>query len=87
MNLLQDGISQHAVLETALTRKLTVDGVTQAYPVYKIKLDWLYYNDQNDRIATWISQYRSQHDGRAPDLADREAYNQVIGGLDRKSVV
>ena len=36
MNLLQDGISQHAVLETALTRKLTVDGVTQAYPVYKI---------------------------------------------------
>ncbi len=81
MNLLQDGISQHAVLETALTRKLTVDGVTQAYPVYKIKLDWLYYNDQNDRIATWISQYRSQHDGRAPDLADREAYNQVIGGF------
>lgn len=77
-NLLQDGLAQHAVLETAFTRKLTVDGVTLAYPVYKIKLDWLYYNDQNDRIATWTSQYRAQHDGRAPDPADRESYNQII---------
>ena len=58
MNLLKDGVEQHAVYETNLTRKLTIDGLTQAYPVYKIKLDWLYYNDQNDRIATWISQYR-----------------------------
>ena len=77
-NLLQDGLAQHAVLKTDLTRKLTVDGMTQAYPVYKIKLDWLYYNDQNDRIATWVSQYRFQHGGSAPDLADRETYNQVI---------
>ena len=77
-DLLRDGLSQHAVQKTALTRKLTVDGVTEAYPVYRIKLDQLYYNDQNDRISTWISQYRTQHDGRAPDLEDRDAYNQVI---------
>lgn len=77
-NLLQDGFAQHAIIETKLTRKLTVDGITQAYPVYRIKLDWLYYNDQNDRIATWISQYRSQHNGQAPDPTDRDAYNQII---------
>lgn len=77
-NLLQDGIAQHTVLETDITRKLTVDGVTQAYPVYKIKLDWLYFNEQNDRIATWISQYRAQHDGLAPDPRDQDAYNQII---------
>lgn len=80
-NLLQDGISQHMVLETSLTRKLTVDGVTQPYPVYRIKLDSLYYNDQNDRIATWISQYRAQHDGQAPDPTDQDIYNQVIEGF------
>ena len=78
MNLLIEGIAQHAVVKTAMTRKLTVDGLTKAYPVYKIRLDWLFYNDQNDRIATWISQYRTQHDGQAPDSSDREAYNAII---------
>ena len=80
-DLLRDGLSQHAVQKTPLTRKLTVDGATEAYPVYRIKLDQLYYNDQNDRIATWISQYRSQHGGQAPEPADREAYNQIIEGF------
>ena len=80
-DLLRDGLSQHAAQKTSLTRKLTVDGATEAYPVYRIKLDQLYYNDQNDRIATWISQYRSQHGGQAPEPADREAYNQIIEGF------
>ena len=59
-DLLRDGLFQHAVQKTSLTRKLTIDGATEAYPVYRIKLDQLYYNDQNDRISTWISQYRAE---------------------------
>ena len=78
MNLLKEGMEQKAVLKTTLTRKLTVDGLTKAYPVYKVKLDWLFYNDQNDRIATWISQYKAQHEGKTPDIAEREAYNNII---------
>lgn len=78
MNLLKEGIAKQAVIKTTLTRKLTVDGLTKAYPVYKVRLDWLFYNDQNDRIATWISQYKAQHDGKAPDSADREGYNKII---------
>lgn len=78
MNLLKEGIAQQAVIKTTLTRKLTVDGLTKAYPVYKVRLDWLFYNDQNDRIATWISQYKAQHDGKAPDSTDRESYNKII---------
>ena len=78
MNLLKDGIEAHIVEKTTLTRKLTVDGLTKPYPVYKIRLDALYYNDQNDRIATWISQYKSQNNGQAPDRADRENYNNII---------
>lgn len=78
MNLLKEGMEQKAVLKTTLTRKLTVDGLTKAYPVYKVKLDWLFYNDQNDRIATWISQYKAQHEGKTPDIAQRDAYNNII---------
>lgn len=78
MNLLKDGLDQQVVIKTTLTRKLTVDGLTKAYPVYKVKLDWLFYNDQNDRIATWISQYKAHNDGHAPDISDRENYNNII---------
>lgn len=78
MNLLKEGIAQQAVVKTTLTRKLTVDGLTKAYPVYKVRLDWLFYNDQNDRIATWISQYKAQHEGKVPDSTDRESYNDII---------
>lgn len=78
MNLLKEGITQQAVVKTTLTRKLTVDGLTKAYPVYKVRLDCLFYNDQNDRIATWISQYKAQHEGKAPDSTDRESYNDII---------
>ena len=39
MNLLKEGMEQKAVIKTAMTRKLTVDGLTKAYPVYKVKLD------------------------------------------------
>lgn len=78
MNLLQEGTRQNAVTRTTLTRKLTLDGMTRPYPVYRIRLDWLFYNDQNDRIATWISQYKAQHDGRMPDPQERTSYNDII---------
>ena len=78
MNLLKEGIEQKAVIKTVITRKLTIDGLTKAYPVYQVRLDWLFYNDQNDRIATWISQYKSEHDGKIPDASDRAAYNDII---------
>lgn len=78
MNLLTDGIAQEVVFPTQLTRKLTIDGVTSAYPVYRVQLDQLYYNDQNDRISTWISKYKAEHDGQGPSTAQRDAYNSLI---------
>lgn len=77
-NLLIDGVAMGAVIPTEIVRKVTLGGITKAYPVYKIRLDLLYYNDQNDRIATWISQYRSEHAGQAPNADEREAYNQIV---------
>lgn len=78
MNLIKDGLQNKTVIRTSLTRKLTIDGMTNPYPVYKIRLDQLFYNDQNDRIATWISEYRVQHDGQMPDMNDQEVYNSII---------
>ena len=78
VDILEKGLADGSVIKTDMARKLTIGGITKAFPVYKVRLDLLYYNDQNDRIATWISQYRTEHDGQEPDTGDREAYNHVI---------
>lgn len=78
MLLLQDGVKEGFIIPTDVTRKITMDGVTKVYQVYKIKLECLYYNDQNDRIATWISKYKADNELEFFDITDREQYNSVI---------
>ena len=76
-NLLEEGLGS-VVEPTSLSRKLTIDGITKAYPVYRVRLDQLFYNDQNDRVATWISQYKSEHGEDAFQELDRDEYNSII---------
>lgn len=77
MNLLN--ITDTAIVsQTTLTRKLTLGGVTRAYPVYRVRLDQLYYNDRNDRIATWLTQYNQNPNNTPFEQLDRAAFNQVI---------
>ena len=77
MNLLE--ITDNDIItKTSLTKKLTLGGVTKAYPVYRIRLDQLFYNSQNDRIVTWITQYKADNPEADFDQMDRESYNQVI---------
>lgn len=78
MNLLVKGIEEKVVFKTELTKQLTLDNHTEVYPVYKIKLDQLYYNDQNDRIATWISQYKADNEVRNIDMNNKNNYNEII---------
>lgn len=66
------------VIETEYKEKLVLDGKAQAFPVYRIKLNKLRYNPQNDRIATWISRYKADHGENALDKATIEEYNDVI---------
>lgn len=77
MSLLVDGIASGNVLDTGRKEKLSIDNVTRDFPVYKIRTDLLFYNDINDRIATWVSEYNASE---GVDLAtlDRDAYNDVI---------
>ena len=75
MNLME--YINNGVYETNLTRKLTLEGSTKAYKVYKIDPTLLFYNDNNDRIATWINEYNSTNQGKLSDLPLDE-YNAVI---------
>lgn len=66
------------IYKTKYTRKVTFDGKTEIYPVYRVRLDALYYNDQNDRIATWISRYRAENGAGALSSLKSQEYNDVI---------
>lgn len=66
------------VQRTELTRKVTYGGKTEIYPVYKVKLDELYYNDQNDRIATWISRYEAENGEGSLRNLDTKGFNDII---------
>lgn len=66
------------VQKTKLTRKVTFGNKTEVYPVYRVRLDLLYYNDQNDRIATWITSYESENGNNALTDLNKEIYNRII---------
>ena len=66
------------VQKTTLTRKVTYAGKTVVYPVYRVRLDALYYNDQNDRIATWISRYEAENGADSLSGLDVDIYNMII---------
>lgn len=44
---------------TSQTKKLNISWEEKILPVYRIPLEYLYYNDLNDRIATYISKYNA----------------------------
>ncbi|WP_173434576.1 hypothetical protein [Sharpea azabuensis] len=85
MNLLGDGIANESVQQTKQVVKLTVDGETSNYPVYRVRLNNLFFNDQNDRIATWISQYKAENGEDSLSREDLEHYNDVIQSFIEKS--
>lgn len=85
MNLLIEGITIGAVRKTDRATKMTVDGLTDTYPIYQVRLDYLYFNDQNDRIATWISQYKAENGITTISMKDVEKYNDMIQEFITKS--
>ena len=80
MNLLHI-CDESIVSKTTLSRKLTLGGVTKAYPVYRVRLDYLFYNEQNDRIATWITQYKNDTKNVSFSDLSKEEYNKIIEGF------
>lgn len=66
-----------SVFKTNMTRKITINGKTEPYSVYKIKLNELFYNDKNDRIATIIDKYNKENNEKLVPGTNEE-YNSVI---------
>lgn len=64
---------------------VNIDGRKELLTVYEIRLDQLYYNDQNTRICTWVSQYLDENNLESIDMSDKEAYNDIIQGFIEKS--
>lgn len=60
------------------TKKMNIKGQVRNMDVYRIPIDMLYYNDKNDRIATWISKYESENGNIRDTLKDNESYNNKI---------
>ena len=55
MNLLESGLLEKFIFKTENKKKLVIGNIKKDYHIYKIRLDKLFYNYQNDRISTWIS--------------------------------
>lgn len=85
MDLLREGILKGTVIKTDRATKMVVDGLTETYPIYQVRLNNLFFNDQNDRIATWLSQYKAENGEHSLKRDDIEAYNDVIQGFIKQS--
>ncbi len=64
--------------ETNGTKKMNIKGQVKTMDVYRIPINMLYYNDKNDRIATWISKYEAEMGNIRETLKDNESYNNKI---------
>lgn len=71
-------VGTEAVQKTTLTRKVTYAGKTVVYPVYRVRLDRLFYNDQNDRIATWITRYEAENGENSLSGLSKDLYNRIL---------
>ena len=71
MNLFEKTLS-----ETGAAKKVTHQGMTKTFPVFRIPLDYLVYNKKNGRIATYVSQFIDE--GNEVPTNNNEEFNKII---------
>lgn len=77
MNLLERAAANQ-LEKTGHVKKLTVSGQTSnSWDVYKIPLDFLYYNDKNGRINTVYKQYQVENGTLNPEPGNSR-YNEIF---------
>lgn len=77
MNLLEKAAANQ-LKETGEKKKVSIGNqVNDKYDVYKIPLEFLYYNDQNGRINTMYKKYSSMHGLLTPEAGNSE-YNKIF---------
>jgi hypothetical protein len=79
MNLLSD----LNLRETGGIKKLSIQGETRTFKVYRIPIDNLLYNKKNGRIATYVSQFIDE--GKEFPEKDNNKFNNIIEEYIQKS--
>lgn len=69
--------------EPVSSKKLTIQGMTKIFDVYRIPIEHLIYNKKNGRIATYVSQFIDE--GNEFPIGDNEAFNKIIEDYIEKS--
>lgn len=69
-------LNEEKIQKTTATKKVNYKGKNIDMPVYRIPIDLLYYNDKNDRIATYLSKYKAK-EGNFEQLS-LEQKNEII---------
>lgn len=72
MNLLTDVVLGDPVS----TKKLSIQGQTKIFDVYRIPIEYLLYNKKNGRIATYVSQFIDE--GKEFPQNNIEEFNNII---------
>ena len=67
------------VYQIKKTKTVVISKNSETFPVYRVQLKYLYYNDQNDRISTEIVRYCTENNAELP--TDREEYNKIFEKL------
>ena len=69
-------LNEEKIEKTTATKKVNYKGKNTDMPVYRIPINMLYYNDKNDRIATYLSKYKAK-EGNFEELSLDEK-NRII---------
>lgn len=69
-------IDKRGVMPTKSIKKVSFGGKLEEFQVYRVNLKYLFYNDKNDRVSTWMSQYIEEKGDL--NRKDVEQYNKII---------
>ncbi len=78
MNLLKEGIEKGIAIKTDSTFRVFLNGEQVILPVYKINISQLFFNDKNDRIATFINKYKSENNIQEFNRTNLQEYNDIL---------
>ncbi len=76
-------LKQPGIEQIEKYKNLVISKKSASYPVYKVPLKYLYYNDKNDRISTELIRYKSENGEELP--MDSDAYNSIFENMIYKS--
>ena len=65
--------------------RIIINGVQENREYYRVPISKLFYNDQNGRIASFISGYNSKENNTPLNTLDIDKYNNIIMGFVKES--